>query len=140
MENRIFRKKTLERISSPEQLTDYLRVTAPGVWVILTIVVLLFVGFFAWTAVGTITTYVDGKAVVTGGTADIVITGTEENSTINTGMTAHIASTDYVISSVDTDEYGRAVAHTKVDLADGTYDARVIVEQIHPIKLLTEGR
>lgn len=140
MENKIFRKKTLERISSPEQLTDYLRVTNPGVWVVLTIVVLLFAGFFAWTAVGTLTTYVDCKAVVTDGTADIVITGKDEDATINTGMTAHIATTDYVISSVDMDEYGRAVAHTKVDLADGKYDARVIVEQIHPITLLIEGR
>lgn len=26
----VFRKKTMDRISSPEQLTDYLRVTNPG--------------------------------------------------------------------------------------------------------------
>ena len=31
----VFRKKTLDRISSPEQLTDYLRVTNPGIWVAL---------------------------------------------------------------------------------------------------------
>ena len=30
----VFRKKTLERISSPDQLTDYLCVTNPGIWVI----------------------------------------------------------------------------------------------------------
>lgn len=32
---KIFRKESLERISSPEQLTDYLRVTNPGIWIIL---------------------------------------------------------------------------------------------------------
>ena len=30
----IFRQETLDRISSPEQLSDYLRVTTPGLWVI----------------------------------------------------------------------------------------------------------
>ena len=37
----IFRKKTLERISSPEQLTDYLHVTNPGIWVLFAVIILL---------------------------------------------------------------------------------------------------
>ena len=40
----VFRKKTLDRIASPEQLTDYLRVTNPGIWVVLG-AVLMFQGF-----------------------------------------------------------------------------------------------
>ena len=35
----VFRQKTLERISSPEQLTDYLRVTNPGIWAVLAAVI-----------------------------------------------------------------------------------------------------
>ena len=31
MKTSVFRKKTLDRISSPEQLTDYLHVTNPGI-------------------------------------------------------------------------------------------------------------
>ena len=30
MEEQIFRKKSLDRLSSPEQLNDYLHVTSPG--------------------------------------------------------------------------------------------------------------
>ncbi len=30
MENQIFRKKSIERVSSPEQLNDYVRVSNPG--------------------------------------------------------------------------------------------------------------
>ena len=48
----IFRKNTLDRISSPEQLTDYLRVTNPGIWILLAVTVLLLIGIFAWAAVG----------------------------------------------------------------------------------------
>ena len=37
----VFRKKALERMSSPEQLTDYLCVTNPGIRVLLAAVILL---------------------------------------------------------------------------------------------------
>ena len=35
MSDQIFRKKSLDRISSPEQLNDYIRVANPGIWMIL---------------------------------------------------------------------------------------------------------
>ena len=44
MDQTIFRKKSLERISSPEALSDYLHVTSPSVWLILTAVILLLAG------------------------------------------------------------------------------------------------
>ena len=34
MSDQIFRKKSLDRISSPEQLNDYIRVANPGIWMI----------------------------------------------------------------------------------------------------------
>ena len=37
----VFRRKTVERVSSPEQLTDYLRVTNLGIWVLLSAVILV---------------------------------------------------------------------------------------------------
>ena len=45
MDETIFRKKNIDRISSPEALNDYLRVTTPMVWLILAAVILLLVGF-----------------------------------------------------------------------------------------------
>ena len=44
----LFREKTLERISSPEKLTDYLRVTNPGIWAVLGAVIILLGGLFIW--------------------------------------------------------------------------------------------
>ncbi|MCR5399521.1 MAG: hypothetical protein K6E68_08335 [Lachnospiraceae bacterium] len=51
----IFRKKSLDRISSPEQLNDYIKVTTPSVWVILIAVILLLVGMLAWSVFGSVT-------------------------------------------------------------------------------------
>lgn len=141
MQNSFFRKKAMDKISSPEQLTDYLKVTSPSIWLVLSVVVLIFVAFFAWASVGTLTTRVEASAVVTDDKADIVIIGNRDfPGEIRSGTVVEMAGESYVISTVDSDEYGRIVAHTKTQLPDGTYDAKIIVEQIHPIQFLIEGR
>ena len=48
MENQIFRKKSVERVASPEQLNDYVRVANPGVWLALAAVLALLVGACIW--------------------------------------------------------------------------------------------
>ena len=48
----IFREKSLERVSSPEALNDYIRVTTPSVWIVLAAVVVLLVGMLAWSVFG----------------------------------------------------------------------------------------
>ena len=65
----IFRKKAMNRISSPEDLTGYLRVTSPGLWIILAAVIALLVGVFAWSAVDTLETTVDAATIVGNHTA-----------------------------------------------------------------------
>ena len=44
----LFREKSLERLSSPEQLHDYMRVTSPRLWMILGTIVALLVGFVVY--------------------------------------------------------------------------------------------
>ena len=70
-ESTLFRKKAMARISSPEDLTSYLRVTSPGMWIVLAAVIALLVGVFAWSAVGTLETTVDATAIVHSHTAQI---------------------------------------------------------------------
>ncbi len=45
MENNLFRKKSLDHISSPEEMHDYMRVTSPRVWMLLSAILLLLGGF-----------------------------------------------------------------------------------------------
>ena len=55
MEGRsIFRKKSLERVTSPEQLNDYIMVTTPSVWIILAATLILIVGTLVWAVFGKI--------------------------------------------------------------------------------------
>ena len=55
MEGRsIFRKKSLERVTSPEQLNDYIKVTTPSVWIILVATLILIIGTLVWAVFGKI--------------------------------------------------------------------------------------
>ena len=135
----LFRKKAMNRISSPEDLTSYLRVTSPGMWIILAAVIALLVGVFAWSAVGMLETTVNATAIVKDHTAQIVASGQGADE-LEAGMPLRIASQEFVIASVDYDEYGRATAQAEVSLPDGTYDAEIVVEQTRPIEFLLESR
>ena len=44
----------MERVSSPEQLNDYIRVTTPSVWIVLLAVIILLVGMLTWSIFGTV--------------------------------------------------------------------------------------
>lgn len=133
----VFRKKTLERISSPDQLTDYLCVTNPGIWVVLVAVILLLAGVFAWSMVGTLETKTEVKIIVSEHTAQIIPLSSE---TLAEGMPLRVSGQEVRIASSQTDEYGRSVGVSEVNLPDGIYDGIVVTEAVHPISFLMESR
>lgn len=55
MSNNLFRKKSLEQVSSPEQLNDYIRVTTPSVWIVIAALIILLAGFLTWGVIGKVT-------------------------------------------------------------------------------------
>ena len=133
----IFRKKTLDRISSPDNLKDYLRVSNPGIWAVLVIVILLLGGLLAWSTIGVLETRADVRVVVADHQAQIIALGAE---TLSEGMSLTVADKEYTIASVTEDEYGRPVGMTKAELPDGVYEGTVVTETIHPISFLLESR
>ena len=139
MERSLFRKKAMERISSPEDLTSYLKVTSPGMWMILAAAASLLIGLLVWSAVGTLETTADATVIVQDHTARIVAVG-QGTDTLQAGMPVRLATGEYTIASVEADEYGRMTAYAEVPLPDGTYEADIVVEQTRPIEFLLESR
>lgn len=133
----LFREKTIERISSPEKLTDYLRVTSPGIWVVLGAVIILLGGMFIWASIGTLETKVSVKVMVDDYTAVIISDGT---TVLEEGMPVQISTQNCYIAATAQDEYGRVYGLTEVTLPDGTYDGIAVVEQVRPIDFLLESR
>ena len=138
-ENRqtVFRQKTIDRISSPEQLTSYLRVTNPGIWVVLAAVILLLAGIFAWSMVGTLETTAQATVIVEDHTAQIIPSGTE---TLSAGMPLRIAGQEFTIAAAGTDDYGRMTGTAEVALPDGTYEGTVVVDSTRPIDFILTSR
>ena len=50
----LFRKKSMDKINSPEELNDYIRVTSPSVWLVLLAIVMILVGTLVWGTLGTV--------------------------------------------------------------------------------------
>ena len=130
----IFRKKALERISSPEQLTDYLKVTNPGIWALLAAVIVLLAGLFVWSMMGELETLTDGVAVVEGGTAQVTLI--DSRTELEADMTVRFDDREYLITDVSENERGMSVAYLPVTEANGVYEVKVVTERIHPIRFL----
>lgn len=64
MKNNVFRKKSLDRISSPEQLNSYIKVSNPSIWLILSALIIIIVSLFIWSISGNITTKVPANAII----------------------------------------------------------------------------
>ncbi|MBR3367059.1 MAG: hypothetical protein IKG66_04620 [Lachnospiraceae bacterium] len=130
----LFRKKSLERISSPEQLQDYMRVTTPGTWMLLLAVIILLGGLLVCSVLGRVETTVSGKAQVQGGTATVEVE--EKTEKVEPGMTLRIGDLETSVEQVRREEDGAAYASAAVDLPDGNYDAVIVTESISPITFL----
>lgn len=79
MKNSIFRKVSLERLSSPEQLDQMITITDPRGWIVLITIIFMLIGFAVWSVCGSIKSSVDGKGILlrSGGVRNIThnITG-----------------------------------------------------------------
>ena len=135
MDESIFRKKSIDRITSPEALNDYLRVTTPTVWLILAAIILL-VGFLAWSTVANIDSFATGTAQVESGAMTIRFDDEQIAQNVQSGMTVVVGETESRISGVGTDENGSLFAVAPTTLADGSYPVKVVFRRTQVLSLL----
>lgn len=136
MEESVFREKSLRRITSPEELEDYLRVTSPTVWMVLAAVILLLVGVLIWSATSSIDSFATGTAQVENGVLRIAFDDEHIAQSVQTGMTVKVGETESTISGVGTGSDGRLFATGETALTDGSYPARVVLRQTQILRLL----
>ena len=136
MDNSIFRKKSLERISSPESLNDYLHVTSPAVWLILTAVILLLAGMLIWSSVASIDSFATGSARVEKGSMYIEFDNEQIADNVQPGMTVIAGETESRITSIGTNDMGELFALAPTGLPDGFYTVRVLFRQTQVLRLL----
>ena len=141
MENQVFRQKSVERISSPEQLQDYMRVTTPGVWMVLAAVILLLAGLILSSALVNVESKITEQAVVAedGLMLDIALP-LSQKSLVAPGMPVRVADReakiDMVFQAEDAVEVIATLPEDGEKLAPGTYDVEIITETVRPISFL----
>ena len=136
MDQKLYRQKSMDRISSPEQLNDYLRVTSASVWVILAAVILLLAGLLIWSSTATIESYTEGSAQVQNGVMTIRFHDQQFTNKVEKGMPVRAGDTETVISSIGRDANGLVIATADTSLADGYYPVRVSYKQKQVLQLL----
>jgi len=136
MDNQLFRKESLDQISSPEQLNDYLRVTNPAVWLVLTAVILLLAGMLLWASVASIDSFASGTAQVQDGTMRIVFEDPQIANSVQTGMTVTAGDVSAQVSSIGYSDDGKMFALAPTSLADGSYSVQVVYRKTQVLSLL----
>lgn len=136
MEQSSTRKESVKRVSSPEQLNDYLHVTSPAIWVVLAAVILLLVSLFVWSSVTAVESYATGRAEVRSGVLTLTFDDAEKAKIVAVGMDVKVGSLTVPVRSIGQDENGNCLAVADADLPDGSYDARVVFRSTQIINML----
>lgn len=131
MKQELFREKSLERIQSPEDLNDYIRVSNPGVWLMLAAVIVLLIGAGIWGIFGRLDSTVKTQAYVEDGVAVCIV----EEAQLEVGMKVTIADVEGEIAEVAAQEEA-SIAAIKTELPDGTYPAEITVGEVSPFSLI----
>lgn len=136
MKNEIFRKKSLDRVNSPEALEDYIQVTNPGVWLVMGAVIALLIGACVWGYWGRMESTVSASAIAENGIVVCAIPS-EKLTSVSVGMTVHISGTEGTVSSVsvsaERSEYQLTIS---ADVPDGIYPVEIVTESIRPMDLI----
>ncbi len=155
---KLFREKSLEAVESPEALNDYLQVTSPGVWLILSAVILLLIGGILWTVFGRIDTSVS-LAVASGDQGVVCYVPYQQMESVMASGAITIEGRTWpmqrdtqarlVTVGEDMNPFLRVAGnlrlgdvtvetHLTADLPAGVYTGTVVTESLHPISLLLQ--
>lgn len=151
----LFRQKSLERISSPEQLNDYIRVSTPSIWLLLTAVVVLLLGVCAWGVFGHMDTTLPVAVVSRDGAATAFVRESDAekiavDATVSIGESAgSVLSVSAEPVRVD-DSFSEYMRHigglqagewvhaVELDIAceEGVHAAQIVIDSVSPISFV----
>ncbi|MBR2797455.1 MAG: hypothetical protein IKE17_07650 [Clostridia bacterium] len=141
MEKQVFREKSVERIASPEQLQDYMRVTTPGTWMVLAAVILLLAGLIISSALVNVESTIPGQATVEeDGLLLQIELPLSQKSLVSPGMVVRVADREAKVDMIFQAENAlQVLAELPEDgekLAPGTHDVKIVTETVTPISFL----
>ncbi len=133
----IFRKKSLDKVKSPENLDDYIQVSNPGVWLLLISVIILLAGACVWGVFGHIDSTAETSIYIENGTS-VCYVADEDISSVREGMIVNFNGLEAVITEIGSKEergYVCALISDQV-LPDGFYEGKIVIKSIKPLSFI----
>lgn len=155
MNKQLFNKSNMDKISSPEQLHDYVKVANPGIWMAISAIVILLAGVVVWGFIGKIDTTM-ASAIVTDGGNSVMYIGESDVEKLEIGMKVRSENKEYSITAIAEEpikvdssltDYaihasgltlGEWVYEVSIDgeHSDGVNKADIVIESISPISFI----
>ena len=153
---KLFREKSLESVESPESLNDYLKVTSPGLWMVLAAVILVLMGGIIWCVFGEIETTVRIAVSSAEGETVCYVPYEQMESIMRVGNIT-VEGKEYplrpeagaklITVTEEMDPYLRVAGKMKIGdvvvqavldakMANGVHSGTVVTEKLHPMALL----
>lgn len=134
----LFREKSLKRISSPEQLNDYMKVTGLSVWLIILAIIFILISACLWGVMGRLETKKEYDIHIQNEKA-ITYFPILENQTYEEGMVVYVDHYQGKITHVSKEDHNWIVEIAMPSLQDGDYHATILIESIAPLSFLWNG-
>ena len=132
----IFRKKSMETLSSPENLNDYLRVTNPAVWVVLLAVIMFLFAVIVWANFTSFESYATGKAFASDNVLTITFDSEDAAKFVEPGMIVSVGDTTAEIKTVGRAAEGQVIGGAEANVPDGEYEVKVRFKSTRIMSLL----
>ena len=124
---------------TPENMNDYIRVTNPGVWILIVAMLSIIIGALCWGVFGHVDRTLDATVYVKNGQTVCYVS---ENyaSEIEEGMTVRYSNTEGTIRKINPadDSTNTCAIKAKQTLADGYYNGTIVLEKISPVSFLLD--
>lgn len=155
MEKGLFREKSVEGLSAPDNLNDYIRVVKPSVWVTLIAVIVLLLGVTAWGALGKLDKVVR-PLVCSDGNSLVAYISEKDKAEVLTNNSIVIDGVKYSYDGVEAFNLMESLVDVtlirqKLSLSDdeaifvisidgtlpaGSYEGKIVVGNIRPISFV----
>ena len=134
-DNSIFRKSSIERLSSPEQIDEYVKVISPPMRMAVIAFVLLIAGLLVWALFYEIDTVITCDGFVTDGVLTVSVPASEVKKLDDD--TVMIVNNERTTLTSVVKRNGRYIIHADVQgVENGLQDVHIIIESITPIELI----
>ncbi len=138
MSESIFRQKSLDKVSSPEQLNDYITVTTPAVWLLISSIILILIGIIVWGSFAQLDTTVKAPVIVNGDKATFYVKA-EDALKISIQKQVRIENEEGVVVSVGSESMEAEEVLGDYSLHDAGYDDNTIVYPVNALINMNDG-